>query len=300
MSTQSQVDQLTAREQWNALVSGEACIAGFRDQVQAIGQDTIKFLHGQLSQNVEGLGVGSSSWSLLLQPNGRVIALVRLVRVSDEQVTIDVESGMGERVHAALSRFLLRTKCTLTLTEHVPVRRLTGTRGASVAGAVGCKPWPGTDLFDLPDLSDLGAADELTVGAVSHEIGKAWMAQFAEPRHDADLHDATLPSESGVIPASVAFGKGCYVGQELVERIDSRGRVLKSLMRVKSADTFAVDDELFDGDTSVGKVTSATEHPLGGCVGVALVKIAEDRTHLATHTGAAVELRALIEKITYE
>jgi tRNA-modifying protein YgfZ len=297
MSTHSQVDQLNPLEQWNALVSGEACIDGFRDQVQAIGEDTIKFLHGQLSQNVEGLAVGSSSWSLLLQPNGRVIALVRLTRVSDDQVTIDVESGIGARVHAALSRFLLRTKCEVTLIENVPVRRLTGTRGASIAGAVSCTPWPGTDFFDL---SDLGAGDELTVGAVSHEIGEAWMAQFAEPRHDADLHDATLPSESGVIPASVAFGKGCYVGQELVERIDSRGRVLKSLMRVKSADTFAVDDELFDGDTSVGKITSATEHPLGGCVGVALVKIAEDRTLLATHAGAAVELRALIENTIYE
>jgi tRNA-modifying protein YgfZ len=297
MSTQSQVDQLTAREQWNALVSGEACIAGFRDQVQAIGQDTIKFLHGQLSQNVEGLGVGSSSWSLLLQPNGRVIALVRLVRVSDEQVTIDVESGMGTRVHAALSRFLLRTKCTLTLTEHVPVRRLTTTGAASIEGAVRCSPWLGADLFDL---SDPEASDESSIGAVSHDVGAAWMAQFAEPRHEADLHDATLPSESGVIPASVAFGKGCYVGQELVERIDSRGRVLKSLMRVESANSFAVDDELFDGDTSVGKVTSAVEHPLGGTVGVALVKVSADRNHLALHSGAEVQLRALIEETIHE
>jgi tRNA-modifying protein YgfZ len=280
--------------QWNDLVAGRRSIAGLRDCISAIGPDTTTFLQGQVSQNVQQLTDGSSAWSLLLQPNGRLIALIRLTRRSADEVLIDVEAGIGARVHQALNRFLMRTKCTLTLNEGIVVRRVvTPTSIALSEGVLSCAPWPAIDIFvDHPSVESVAAVD---LDVVDPEVALAWNAKFGEPQHDRDLVETTLPSESGLIAAGVAFGKGCYVGQELVERIDSRGRVIKSVCRLYSESSFSIGDELVDNDAVVGSVTSAVPYPLGGSVGMGLVKQAADHKLLRTHTDSHVQVSALIE-----
>src|SRR5690606_1746655 len=84
-----------------------------RDFVMVHGPDAAGFLQGQLSQDVAALAVGASAWSLLLQPQGKVDALVRVLRSGDAAFVLDVDQGWGDAVAARLQRFKLRTKAEL-------------------------------------------------------------------------------------------------------------------------------------------------------------------------------------------
>jgi tRNA-modifying protein YgfZ len=257
-----------------------------RDVIVASGTDTTKFLHGQLSQNIETLMVGESKWSLLLQPNGRLIALLRLTRQSDEEILIDTEVGVGERVHAALSRFLIRTKCTLSLTQSVSGIRFSAGPGSPVGLNLPCEPWSGTQTIAWPP--------QLLPSIESSDSFEFWRVSNGEPRHDVDFVENTLPSETGVLAAAVVFGKGCYVGQELVERIDSRGRIVKALVRISCESDFSATEELFDEEgAQCGHVTSAATLDEAH-VGIALVRGGSERLSVRLSNGSIVWVHPLI------
>jgi folate-binding protein YgfZ len=225
-----------------------------RDVVRAEGPDTAAFLQGQLSQDVERLAVGESAWSFLLQPQGKVDAWFRVFRSAEDAFDLDVDEGWGEPVLARLERFKLRTRCDLRLERSVPV---VAVRGAAVGGG---RPvaWPGlvgADLFDGPPPDgaaelDLEAYDELRI-------------DHAVPVMGAELTADTIPAEAGqwVVDASVSFTKGCFTGQELVARIDSRGgnvpRHLRVLDLAEGAARSAPGTEVLLDGAVVGTVTSS-------------------------------------------
>ena len=80
--------------------------------------------------------------------------------------------------------------------------------------------WGGLAGYDL-----LGADPVAPDGAVavSQDDYEAARIEAGFPRHGAELDERTIPAEAGLVEASVSFTKGCYTGQELVARIDSRG-----------------------------------------------------------------------------
>ncbi len=297
-----------------ALAAGAACFAQPRDLIVAAGPDTTRFLHGQLTQNVETLVDGATAWTLLLQPNGRLIALVRLNRVDADTIVIDVEAGHGQAAHSALSRFLIRTKCTLTLHTDVPGFRtlrqpLEVDRGARL---VPCFPWPGwltlgtdshTDRSAPTDVSEsnqvspsspLSPPDGLRV--VSPEAAEVWRVVHGEPRFGIDLTGSTIPSETGLQACAIAFGKGCYTGQELVERIDSRGRIVRSLVRLRSTGELVPGASLSDtSGADRGVVTSAVFLPDQTWAGIGLVRNAE--AIAVTADGSALTVLDLVDPI---
>ncbi len=259
-----------------ALTAGDACIAEHRDVIVAAGPDTTRFLHGQLTQNVELLREGQVAWSLLLQPNGRFVSLVRLHRVNAETILVDVEAGQGQTALAALSRFLIRTKCTLTLHTDVPGFRVLAqpvTVGPELR-LVSCQPWAGWLLTLLDPATPSASVDPPAgVNIVSETAAEAFRVQHGEPRFGFDLTETTLPSETSLQSCAIAFGKGCYTGQELVERIDSRGRVVRSLVRIESTSPLAAGVSLSDATgADRGIVTSAASVADGNWAGIALVR----------------------------
>jgi folate-binding protein YgfZ len=162
-----------------------------RDVVVAEGPDAASFLQGQLSQDLAGLAVGESTLSFLLQPQGKVDALVRVRRAADDRFELDVDEGWGGAVVERLNRFRLRVKCEVAL------------RGTEAMPA----PWGEGDRLDA-----------------------AWPAMGKE------LDEDTIPAETGLVDRAVSFTKGCFTGQELVARIDSRGgNVPRHLRRLSLA-----------------------------------------------------------------
>lgn len=197
-----------------------------RDVVTVEGPEATDFLQGQLSQDVAALAVGASARSFLLQPTGKVEAWLRVTRTAGEQLLLDVEQGFGDAVLTRLQRFKLRTKADLALDQLSGLAvRGPGAAGfepearSTIAAAAG---WPGVEGIDLLSgdplaLAGVPLADSSALEALRIECGV--------PAMGAELTEATIPAEAGqwLIEASVSFTKGCYTGQELVARIDSRG-----------------------------------------------------------------------------
>jgi tRNA-modifying protein YgfZ len=131
------------------------------------------------------------------------------------------------------------------------------------------------------------------VAVVSAETAEFWRVLNGEPRLGVDLTDSTIPSETGLQSVAIAFGKGCYTGQELVERIDSRGRVVRSLMRLRSDAPLQPGTPLTDdAGADRGVVTSAAQLPDSTWVGIGLVRTAGGQPIMAN--GCALTTLALL------
>jgi folate-binding protein YgfZ len=223
---------------------------------------------------------------------------LRVTRVADDALLLDVEAGFGEAVLARLKRFKLRTKADLAL------ERWSGlaVRGPGVgdlavpAGALAVPAgWPEVDGVDL--LSD----DELALtGAPLVDAGalEALRIESGVPAMGAELSDTTIPAEAGqwLIDASVSFAKGCYTGQELVARIDSRGgRVPRPIQGLRvDGDPPPVGTTVHHDGTEVGRVTSSARSARLGAIALApLARSVDPGTPVELHhpdgtTGTAV------------
>jgi tRNA-modifying protein YgfZ len=188
-------------------------VLGPRDTVIAEGPDALTYLHSQISQDIRTLDVGESSWTLVLEPNGKVAGFARVARTGDERYELDTDAGYGESLLARLDRFKIRVKVSTAL---------------------------------QPSASDAPARDEAA------RIAAGWPALGHEI-----VPGATIPAALGVSRIAVSFTKGCYPGQELVERMDSRAaEAPRSLHRVTVPEGTKPGDPVLDGDQTVGEVTS--------------------------------------------
>ena len=244
-----------------------------RDVVRVAGPEAVAYLQGQVSQDVEGLAAGSSARSFVLQPTGKVDAWVRVTRTGDDELVLDVDGGHGEQLVARLRRFLLRTKADIDpLDWRVVALRGPGAEEIEVPTATGGEVlvlpagWPRVEGVDL-----LGPGVEPPAGVpqADPDAYASLRIRSGVPRMGAELTERTIPTETGqwVVDGSVSFTKGCFTGQELVARIDSRGghvpRHLRGLV-VGGDEVPPVGASVVADGAEVGSVTSAASPPGGG------------------------------------
>ena len=237
---------------------------GTRDVVRVCGPDAATFLQGQLSQDVDALAIGTSTWTFVLQPDGKVHTWARITKTAAACFCLDTDAGFGAALHDRLTRFAIRTDidvehftdpCVLVRGHAVPRGDLPdGVLRLPVVG-------PGVEGFDL-----LGT-DTVPDGVVTAEPDRyeAYRTTHGIPAMGRELDEATIPAEVGqwIVDTSVSFTKGCFVGQELVARIDSRGgnvpRRLRTLTLTAPVDAGAEVEA--DGPPSVvTTVASSAEH----------------------------------------
>jgi tRNA-modifying protein YgfZ len=186
------------------------------DIITAVGPDARSFLQGQFSQDMATVDRDGSAWSWLLQPTGKVAALVLVSKVADETYSIAVDSGFGSVALARLNRFKLRVKVDLTLAE---------------------------------------GEGTVFAGSEPERIEAVWPAMGTEL-----VVDETIPNAAGINDRTVSFTKGCYTGQELVARVDSRGdHTPQHLRHLTSPSPLAVGDVLTLDGKQVGAVTTAAD-----------------------------------------
>lgn len=269
-----------------------------RDVVRASGADVVSFLQGQVSQDVERLLPGSSAWSFVLQPQGKVDAWFRISRLDAQEFVLDVDAGFGEHLVARLERFKLRVDCTFEQLDW----RCVALRGPQVEdlgpfeARVAADPaWPGAAGVDLfgPEVrvpAAIPTCPQASLEALRIEAGV--------PRMGAELDEDTIPAAAGVVERSVSFSKGCYTGQELVARIDSRGgNVPSRLVGVVAAaevDHLVTGAHLLVAGEQLAKVTSvAWSHALGRSIGLTYLPRRVEVPAAAEVDGHQVELRPL-------
>ena len=227
-----------------------------RGVLAVTGPDAEDFLQGQLSQDVSGLAEGQSAWSLILQPQGRIEALVRVTRQGADRFILDTD-GPLEQVINRLKRFMLRTDVTLEPLDWqcIAVRGLGAAQAAVSGEIVGPIPTGGVDV--------LGPAPSVPrdMPRIDVESLEAHRIRAGFPRMGVDIDDRTIPAEAEVVTFTVSFTKGCFTGQELVARMDSRGSTAPRYLRVLTLQgraDLAGGDQITSADgTVVGTVTSA-------------------------------------------
>lgn len=226
-----------------------------REVIIVQGDDALTFLHSQLANDVASLSVGASIHSLLLEPTGHVAALVRVVRHEDTVFTLDVDAGFADAVIVRLQRFILRAKVTMHISDWV-VRAFRGTDAVrEVGGGLGraVPYWGSTEEIDV-------VGDVLTlptIGEVTEPERVDYVRADARwPKLGVDILVGDIPGTTGVLSVAVSFTKGCYPGQELVERMDSRGTSAPVVLRALSREGLGVGARVMENDQSVGTVTS--------------------------------------------
>ena len=288
-------------EDYHALRHALGALVLERDVVRVAGADALEYLQGQCSQDVIALETGASAHALLLSPQGKVDALVRVTRLGDEELLVDVDAGYGDAVRERLERFKLRVKVVV---EPVGWHCL-ALRGSRVQEVLaGRVPGPGISLV-LPyewngvvgaDL--LGEAPELT-GDLRRCGRDAWESIRVEagiPTMGAELDTQTIAAEADLLERCVSLTKGCYTGQEIVARLEARGnrvaRRLRGLVIGEPHSGAAVlprGSEVRLGEKVVGSVTSSAWSPTLGSL------CALGYLHRSVTPPCAVEVRVLIE-----
>ena len=268
-----------------------------RGAVFVHGPEALKFLQSLLSQDIEPLADGQGAHALLLQPQGKLDTDLRLLRVGDA-AWLDCEIGQGEGLAASLRRFKIRIKAEVTdRTGEWGCLTLRGPQAAATVEAAGGPPLPGeqhshvawgagtavTRLVraDWPDGSSgadlIGPVDELAalwpalVAAGATPAGltasEAARVRAGVPRQGRDLDEKTIPQEAFLELDAVSFTKGCFLGQELVCRIDSRGhvnRLLRTLSLEGGIDTTPPPGAgIVVGDKEVGALTTVARSQSG-------------------------------------
>ena len=189
------------------------------------GVDAAKFLQGQLSANIEKLPRGASTLAGLHNPQGRVIALLAVVRTSDEELLAVLPHELLPAVAQRLRKFVLRSKVAIEDASQVycVLGSLTAPAGTSSL------TW-GTRRLLLIPREHLGEFDLASAAALPR-----WhAADIAEglPQVYAVTSEAFVAQMLNLdLLGAVAFDKGCYTGQEVIARAHYRGRVKRRLQR---------------------------------------------------------------------
>jgi len=290
-------------EDYRALRADVGAVALGRDALRVSGADAVDYLQGQLSQDVAAIEVGASADALLLSPQGKLDALVRVSRTGDDELVIDVDAGFGEAVAARLARFKLRVKvvieplewrCVALRGPHA-VAVATQVRGAQGTALAAAFTWNGVWGVDL-----LGGSPQIPAGvrACSAEAWESVRVEAGIPAMGSELDERTIAAEADLLERAVSFTKGCYTGQELVARLDARGnrvaRHLRGLVIELPVDgagssgpsMVAPGSEIVVGGKVVGAVTSGAWSPTLAC------PVALGYVHRSVEPPCAVELHA--------
>jgi tRNA-modifying protein YgfZ len=294
------------RTEYHALRSTAGVHLLRRDVIRVSGPDAAPYLQGQCSQDVEALATADAGGSgtapitadaggsgtapitadaLLLSPQGKIDAYLRITRLGDDEFILDTDEGFGEVAIARLERFRLRVKVEFELVPWVCM----AIRGPAALGAVIGRPllvlpveWPGLAGVDLLGPGPDGGLSEW-VGDQAVRCGDpAWEAARIEagiPVNGREVTEGSIAAEVGLVDRTVSFIKGCFTGQELVARIDSRGsNVARRLRGVVIEDLPATKSV----PVGAGIWTADQEHQVGHLSSVAWSPGSQSSVALAT------------------
>jgi folate-binding protein YgfZ len=258
-----------------ALRREAALVRPAHDLVWVSGPDALQFLEGLLSQDLGSVPGGGVARSLLLEPRGKIASLLWVLAGGPAELGLVADPGWGPSLADDLEHFRFRVDAEIHQ-EEAPVVEVWGPGAAAALEGSGLVPpagWArdgGTVAASLPlgalprylvvgeGVAALEAAGVRPAGEVASTTVRI---EAGEPRMGVDVDRGTIPQESGLVPEAVSFTKGCYLGQELVARIDSRGRVNRHL-RGLTVDENVIPPEgaaVESGDARVGRVTSVGE-----------------------------------------
>lgn len=285
-----------------------------RAVVEVTGSDRLDFLDRMFTQRVRDLKPGEGRWSFWLNRKGRIDADVRVLALPD-RVLLDTDAHAAPRLLATLGAYLITEDAALAdRTMNLHRLALHGPRAPAVLD-VARTGWAHPDqiIADRDDRAGVPGLELTLPTERAAEVYESLLAAGARPagwhafniaRIEAgtalyylDFGPDSLPHETGVLRERVDFRKGCYLGQEIVARMESRGPAKQRLVAIRLADdagdaqpTTGAAVLAEQGDEQVGAVTSSTVSPMLGGVPVCFAMVR------AAHTQPGVGLRVRADR----
>ena len=304
---------------WAVLDEGAGLFdPGWRRFFPATGDERREFLHGQTTADVEALSAGSGTPAATLTAQGRPLALFALYETG-ERIWIATTAAHSVATRAALSRFLVADDCDFE--DDVDARCITvdGPRAPDVLAAAGAGPVPEPSSWGVAEATIAGqavlvfsrgdlripsydvlacdaegratgadevaraleAAGAVRTGVAAHEIVRV---ESGTVRYGVDVDEKRIAIEAR-LEWMIHFAKGCYVGQEVIERAVSRGRINHELALLSLSGDAPVG-ACVDGAGQNDVVTSVATSPRDGRLALAYLPAARSAP------GAEVVLRS--------
>jgi aminomethyltransferase len=225
----------------------------WRAKINVAGKDRVRWLHNMVTNNVRDLPANRGAYNFVLNAQGRILGDIYIYN-RGESLLLDTDRTQLEPLMTAMKRFIIMDKVEMTVADEISAMGACGPGAADALAAAGLnasglepleireqkvgdsrvalvrgpenKPgWYEIWTDNAPASSTvrerLLSAGAKPVGASALEL---WRVLQGIPHYGQDIRDRDLPQETGQTQA-LCFTKGCYIGQEIVERIRSRGQV---------------------------------------------------------------------------
>jgi folate-binding protein YgfZ len=272
----------------------------FRGRLCLAGADRVRFLHGQVSNDVKALRVGEGCYAALITAKGKMQSDMNIYCLPEE-LLLDFEPGLTAIVSERLQKYVIADDVQIIdVAPNYGLLNVQGPKAELVIRAVGigddlpAKPFEfvrkpetdfgeihvmnqprlGTSGFDLLAATDQVNALKKKLVRAANSVGgcecgsEAFEMARVEagiPRFGADMDETINPLEAGLETRAISFNKGCYIGQEVISRIRTYSEVAKALRGLRLVDDLKnlpkKGDKLFHDGKEAGFVSSATASP---------------------------------------
>ncbi|HEX7861941.1 MAG TPA: glycine cleavage T C-terminal barrel domain-containing protein [Verrucomicrobiae bacterium] len=285
----------SSKSEYNALASEAALIdLSFRSRICLVGSDREKFLHGQVTNDVQRLKVGEGTYAALVTHKGKLETDLFIYKLQDE-LLLDFEPGLTQKITDRLSKYIIAEDVQIIdVAPHYTLLSVQGPRAAEVLSPffpelpTKALTWtkttypngdlylmsngrfgpPGFDLF-VPTADTNSVAEKLASSIKPAGLNACEIARIENgiPRFGIDMDESNLAPEA-LRENAISYAKGCYIGQEVIARIRTYGQVAKALRLIRLPDepqhlpTKA--EKLFHNAKEVGFITSSTLSPKHG------------------------------------
>ena len=338
----------------------------FRSRICLTGADRVRFLHGQVTNDVKKLRVGEGCYAVLVTAKGKMESDLNIFCLADE-LLLDFEPGLTEKISQRLGKFIVADDVQIAdVAPHYGLLSVQGPKAGEVVQALGWGEDGGRlprphELFNSEKISDstlgeiylvnhprldfgrsrgseaqfkignesetpyivsyntgfdlfvpnssLGAIADKLIAAAKRIGGRAcgWQAfetarlEAGIPRFGVDMDETNLPLECGIENRAVSYHKGCYIGQEVINRIHSIGHINKELRGLRLADDLPVlpqrGDKLFREGKEIGYITSTVKSPLFGTIALGYVRCEANQigTELTLRMAMGESLAKIVE-----
>jgi folate-binding protein YgfZ len=282
------------RAEFEAILSGCAVYdLSMRSKIVLTGSDRVRWLNGMVTNNIRDLAVGYGVYAFLLNPQGQILGDLYAYN-RGESLMIESDRSQSPKLLATFDHYIIMDDVEVNdISEKLTAIGIAGPKVREVLRAAGFEI-PQLEPLQLVDVTwrsiavTVALGDDASVDAYELWLSPNQVALVRDglteagatlsgttalellriaagiPRYGQDIRERDLPQETEQQHA-VHFSKGCYIGQEIVERIRSRGNVHRKFTGFEVQGPLPAVGAKIQGDgRDIGEITSATSLPLAG------------------------------------